>query len=96
MSHFLIYDPNPATQGFYKTIVKRVLDVFDAKHWKRKQFAIAEASLMNTVRNVPPGHKLSGKYKNLPNAEVVEFDGRWVEVARHPAPPEYISINTKG
>lgn len=95
MSRFLVYDPHNV--GFYKDITKRVDDIFDAKHWRRKHAAIEAASLLNVSRNIPPGHLGPSKhYRDLPNAEVVEFDERWVEIARHPAPPNYISITMKG
>lgn len=96
MSRFLIYDPDPGTRGFYKTYVKRVTDLFDAKHWRRKYAAMNMARLMNVRRNIPPGLEASKHYRNLPNVVVVEYDDRWTEVARHPAPPEYIDITTKG
>jgi hypothetical protein len=87
---YVIADPHLG--GYYKSYTKRVPTITEAKTWKRENYAVEEASLINVSRNVPPGQVQSHKYQNLPNAEVHEIDGAGNAIAVIPAPPSYISL----
>ena len=91
---YVLYDP--IVSGYLKqTFGKAVPDWRDAKQYKRLSFASSPstgAGLMNTGRNVPPGHTANHKYQNLPNVEVHEYDMNGNFVRSHAAPPDYISL----
>lgn len=91
---YVIYDP--MTNGYLKQVCGKVVPNWrDAKQYKRLSTAISPstgAGLMNTDRNIPPGHTASKYYQNLPNVEVHEYDMNGNFVRSHAAPPGYISL----